>query len=506
MAELGQVDLKNEDIQNVAGIVGVDTSDGYEYLSQPLIAHCWPLIFSFVPNSDQLAARYASPAFNEMLENQKPELLFPSVVGVLTKSKYLSPSTILTCRLISKPVKASVDEALTQLEPTWMYRAFAFDDKVRYKNSRWVDGETRIEGFSKYVEAHKGNPFLTRRLSIDVEDEDLMYEGAFTLLTKAGFYLQKLELTLFFEREPLPLMERLISALDHLPNLRSLSLRFPNHHISDSDEWNKFKLVPADTFPPLLSISELRLRLEEFGDMDCHSEPPCNEFPNSIMRAYGSQLKTLVTPPNFLSGNDRQINFINTHLAGLQHLEVVPNREDPWYNYCVYEALLKLRFPHLESLKYGEFDFEENNYGIDTVLFTRRMEKYRKRVLLDKIVNELLQRDREHLEIRNFPLLKKLIVCTSKIESESGMWDVFGLRFTELEHIRFQPRRGRHIEQDPDIPEDDVLRKYFRQFPKLRKIVWVQNPWRKDDCVETVFTRRGKAEVLIHPGLKSPAA
>ncbi|CAL8132486.1 unnamed protein product [Orchesella dallaii] len=81
--------------------------------------------------------------------------------------------------------------------------------------------------------------------------------------------------------------------------------------------------------------------------------------------------------------------------------------------------------------------------------------------------------DIDPVDVLPFPNLKSLTV--SMFEVNSSLWHTFRNQFTNLEILRFESIDELLHEQTPSNPEIKIRKRFFAIFPKLCKLIWVND-------------------------------
>lgn len=152
-------------------------------------------------------------------------MIFPHLFGYLTSSEFLK------CRLVSKEWKGQVDHFLVNHEvhrvrsdvgPSNDLRPLTFTSSIKMKNlDVIIFYREAFEKFLRTMSTHRGNPFVTRSISITFKPFDIE-EALFPFVTTFGWHIWHLDI--FNNGLPLEFIENLEKVLAHFPNLRKLSV------------------------------------------------------------------------------------------------------------------------------------------------------------------------------------------------------------------------------------------------------------------------------------------
>ncbi|CAL8119344.1 unnamed protein product [Orchesella dallaii] len=423
------------------------------YFTQKFL-HVWPEILdSLRDEKDIVSVLNASPLFSDVWGKRKAAALFPFVIPLLVKTKYMKSQDTLVFRYLNKRTKLFVDDFLTKTHPSWLLTSFSF-----------LNHDT-ILNFMKHFQKATTSPFISNYCSIIAEDSET-FDRAVDMLTEYGDSLQKLELEMSFnENRPSPLMEGLVEVLELVPNIHFFQLELPGYDAEFEDEWYSFRRRPGTSFPQLNSLTELKLQVREIADYE--NSPP-GSFIEPILKAYGNQLTKFNSDGFLLQDFDSQ--FFSETLSNLISFWIYEDYPEIDHFILAHEKLSHVEWPKLESLGlvgntlHTKETFDTlNNFRLDL-----------KELRLDSLDDQHFDlNDIDPVDVLPFINLKSLTV--SMFEVNSSLWHTFRNQFTNLEVLRFESIDELRYDETPSVPEIKVRKRFFTIFPKLCKLIWVND-------------------------------
>ncbi|CAL8085909.1 unnamed protein product [Orchesella dallaii] len=414
-----------------------------DYL-QPDFLPCWENIIPYITlPTDVVALSNASPKFNKWISQRKTAALLSLALPiVIPQATFLSTNDVLRCRLLSKALKQTLDNALPKTIPN------LFMDNYTFETAQ------QIQHFMRHAENIVGNPVLGKFIVLIPINAEA-WIAALEMLEKYGHVLVHLLITPFLDpRLPLPL------ALSYCQNLESLSVGL---------EWSAInlpqnKLLSPRSFPQLAKLVELRMHFDQ--DEDLRSAAP---LLYSFIRVYGPRLKIFKCFQNiFLSGLSAQ--SFSILFPNLEELELIglDGRSAQ-----VFEIFSNVKWPKIQLLSLKE---HWDKSKCEDIKFTKHSVKS-----LDTFKNSLKELTLAELDDKQFNQgndiysgfqqgfagLKTFNVCASNFMSP--MWNLLTTRFVNLERLTF--RRSKTCRFVP-LMYIETMEEFFVKFPKLQEILW----------------------------------
>ncbi|CAL8070357.1 unnamed protein product [Orchesella dallaii] len=474
------------------GGVPISTLDSGVELSCVFPELVWKKILSHVKDpNDALALLNTSPFFNQRMKELQ---LFSQIIPILMKGSHLNLSNTLKCRVLTKKTQLAVDDAFWEISsantphsfPTpstrndpYMITPFPFPSTPFYDGPNCFINDQELLRFTNHFRGTSNklvNPFFQDHVKLWISNA-LFFNRVIEMLARFGHLIRKLELNMNFINIPGTLMERLIMALNHVPNLESLCFTFkpfplgldvivPNQGNVGVEQ--VVRMPSPEELPKLYHLVELDISLL-IGN---GRRATFLDVFRRILEAYGQQLSKLVCKDTLI-GNWGLIpmEIFSSQLTNLKELTLYGQFADTIGRAC--QTLSQIRLPNLVRLN---VDFV---FSVGVALpqeFVEALNHLRNTLEVLALWWKWDSHQPEPLRLLladppvpllTLPKLKSLYLHNPDLNS--NLWNVFQTQLINLEHVELRNihrRNWRSIEESI-LPQPS----FFSRFQTLRKFV-----------------------------------
>ncbi|CAL8136424.1 unnamed protein product [Orchesella dallaii] len=317
----------------------------------------WLLIFSDFSPDDFHSASLAFPTWDHIMMSKKPSVLLPIIVQITMD--YLPLSTLLNCRLVSKSVKAVVDEVLQYdaAHPTLPLTSKLVREK-NHKDTRFKLQDvfqyifkelSQVSRFLAHFQSHPGNPFLTRLVDFGnelVEENEgvpnfhAMEQPCQSILSTFGDHIWSLSIgfSAVFTDEFVSLFASFLKEVPHLQQLSPYGGHEWETLDADEDEEEQMMRIMRNfNFPTLNKLSFISV--ESFGDP---------KLVLLLLRLYGSRLRKFECNGYFMMMPQEVTAGQVAAVASATDTDLIPNVEDFSFTCDNYDDT-RIAFPQLSK-------------------------------------------------------------------------------------------------------------------------------------------------------------